>query len=289
MRLRHFRHALRVAACVGLLLAGISAARAQENRYFVTSDGVRLHYIEAGNPAAKTIVFVPGWTMPAWIWQQQIQYFSARYHVIALVPRGQGASEIAAGGYEPVRRGDDIGDLLARLGPQPVMLVGWSLGVLDALAYVHQHGDGRIAGLVLVDNSVGEEPAPTPSPPHHGPKIPHDIAMDRFVRSMFRKPPGEAYLERLVQASLVTPEPASRALLSYPVPRTYWREAVYSTQKPVLYVVRPGLEGQAGNLARKHPAAESVVVRDAGHALFVDDAAWFDALMQDFIHRRVWP
>jgi len=34
---------------------------------FTTSDGVRLHVIEAGPPQAQTIVFVPGWTMPAWI------------------------------------------------------------------------------------------------------------------------------------------------------------------------------------------------------------------------------
>ena len=41
--------------------------------------------------------------------------------------------------------------------------MGWSLGVLDSLAYVSAHGDDRLAGLVLVDNSVGEEPAPTVS------------------------------------------------------------------------------------------------------------------------------
>ena len=54
------------------------------------------------------------------------------------------------------------------LGPRPVLLVGWSLGVLDALAYVHTHGDAALAGLVLVDNSVGEEPAPVPRRPASG-------------------------------------------------------------------------------------------------------------------------
>ena len=44
----------------------------------------------------------------------------------------------------------------------PVLLVGWSLGVLDALAYLHAHGDAAVAGLVLVDNSIGEEPPPPP-------------------------------------------------------------------------------------------------------------------------------
>ena len=57
------------------------------NRVVTTSDGVRLHYLEAGPQAAHTLVFVPGWTMPAWIWMPQILAFSHRYHVVAFDPR----------------------------------------------------------------------------------------------------------------------------------------------------------------------------------------------------------
>jgi len=59
--------------------------------FFITSDGVRLHYLETGKGTA--IVFVPGWTMPAWIWSLQIQYFAKNFHVVALDPRAQGDSE----------------------------------------------------------------------------------------------------------------------------------------------------------------------------------------------------
>jgi len=64
---------------------------------------------------------------------------------------------------------------------------------------------------------------------------------------------------------------------------------VYSTAHPVLYIVRPGLAGQAENLRLHHPAAESVVLQGVGHALFVDDSQRFDTLVRDFIRRRVWP
>ena len=286
------RIAASIVAALIVLLAGPAAAEGTtRSRYFVTSDGVRLHYLEAGPHLGHTLVFVPGWTMPAWIWQPQISAFAQRHHVVAFDPRGQGDSDAPAYGYEPGRRGQDIAELIANLEPVPVLLVGWSLGVLDTLAYVRSHGDEKIAGLVLVDNSVGEEPPPPPRGSHRrGPVLPHAIAMHRFVLGMFHHRPSENYLDRLTEATLHTPEPASRALLAYPMPRTYWRDALYSTSRPVLYVVRPGwLSEQAANLARNRPGTQVAVFGDAGHALFVDDAARFNALLAGFIARTVWP
>jgi hypothetical protein len=40
------------------------AAPNQTSAFFTTSDGVRLHYVEAGDSKARAIVFEPGWTMP---------------------------------------------------------------------------------------------------------------------------------------------------------------------------------------------------------------------------------
>jgi non-heme chloroperoxidase len=288
--------AMRTAACIVaalvLLLARPAAAQGSaQSRYFLTSDGIRLHYLEAGPRVGHTIVFVPGWTMPAWIWEPQIRAFAQRYHVIAFDPRGQGGSDAPASGYEPGRRSQDIAELIGNLTPAPVLLVGWSLGVLDTLAYVRAHGDERVAGLVLVDNSVGEEPPPPPRAPRRpGPVLPHAIVMHRFVLGMFHHRPSDSYLDRLTEATLHTPESASRALLAYPLPRSYWREAVYSTRRPVLYVVRPGwLSEQAANLARNRPGTQIAVFGDAGHALFVDDAARFNGLLAGFIARNVWP
>jgi non-heme chloroperoxidase len=267
------------------------------DHFFLSSDGVRLHYLEAGPVSAHTLVFVPGWTMPAWIWMPQILAFSRRYHVIAFDPRGQGDSAVPAAGYEPVRRGRDVSELIAQLGPLPVVVVGWSLGVLDTLASIHVAGDHRLAGLVLVDNSVGEEPPPLhqsgplhqPGPHRFGRPPNHAEAMKQFVRMMFVHTPQPGYLDRLTQAALKTPEPASRLLLAYPVPRSYWREAIYATKVPVLYVVRQRWVAQGANLLRNRPNTEMDVFNDAGHALFVDDPARFNSVTDSFLKRRVWP
>ncbi len=283
---------MRRVAAIFLLFLTAAADPAERDRFFAASDGTKLHYIEAGPPTARTIVLVPGWTMPAWIFQPQIQALRHHYRVIAFDPRGQGQSDIPRAGYEPIRRGKDIAELLAHIGPEPAVVVAWSLGVLDTLAALRSQGDKRIAGLILVDNSVGEEPPPPTPPPPTGPpppKPPHAEAMRRFVAGMFHTPRPQAYLDRLTQATLRMPEDAAKALLAYPVPRSYWKEAVYTTARPLLYIVRPRWVPQAENLVRNRPGTETDIFTTAGHALFVDEPSRFNATVENFIRRRVWP
>lgn len=240
----------RILILAGVLLA--SAARAAD-RYFLTSDGVRLHYGETGQ--GRTIVMVPGWTMPAWIFETQIRAFSQHYRVIAFDPRSQGDSDVAATGHDPWRRGQDIAELIDRLGPDPVLLMGWSLGVLDSLAYVHTYGDRRLAGLVLVDNSVGEDPPPSGSggSAYHGRKLSRAQEMRFFVAGMFLRPQPQPWLDRLTEACLRTPPEAASALRAYPVPRTFWKAAVYSTAQPVLLSGAAEMGGAGGQSRRPSP------------------------------------
>jgi non-heme chloroperoxidase len=281
---------------LGLMASPVSAQptalpREVIDHFFLSSDGVRLHYLEAGPQDAHTLVFVPGWTMPAWIWMPQIQAFSRQFHVVAFDPRGQGDSAVPARGYEPVRRGRDLAELISHVDRRPVTVVAWSLGVLDTLAAINVAGDGSLAGLVLVDNSVGEEPAPVfqPGPPHHGPPATHAAAMIQFVRTMFRRVQPPLYLQRLTEACMHTPEAASRQLLAYPVPRSYWKQAVYATRVPMLYLIRPRWVAQGENLVRNRRNTEMEVFADAGHALFVDDPGRFNRVTEVFLRRRVWP
>lgn len=293
-RLRRRDFAL-VLGAAALWPGAASDAAEIQDRFFAASDGARLHYLEAGPPDARTLVFVPGWRMPAFIWRRQIETFSKDFRVVAFDPRGQGDSDIPASGYEPQRRGRDLGELIDHLGGDPVVIVGWSLGVLDALAYVTQAGDRRVAGLVLIDNSIGEDPAPRPAPkpaskPGRGGPTPDDAAsMRAFVRGLFETPQDPAFLDQLTAASLHTPEAVARALRAYDEPRSFWRDAVYSVRRPVLYAVRPRWRAQGEALARKHPSAELSVFEGAGHALFVDQPDRFDAVLSDFLKRRVWP
>lgn len=281
---------LAMAACLALGDAGWAA----ESRWFTTSDGVQLHYIEGGDANSRMVVLVPGWTMPAWIFDAQIAALEHHYHVLALDPRGQGESDVPAFGYTHERRGRDIAELLDHEASGRVVLVGWSLGVLDSLSMVAAEGDHRIAGLVLIDNSVGEGPAPTPvnstrSVEPHTP-MPEVRRRSRaeFVGRLFTTDPGEAYRARLTDDALRMSPEQERQLLSYTPPRTFWRETLYATSRPLLYVIRPRLEAQ-GQAVAARPDTQVVTFDRAGHALFVDEAERFNGLLTDFLdHRADW-
>lgn len=247
---------------------------------------MKLHYLEAGQ--GQTLVFVPGWTMPAEIWAPQIGYFAARYRVVVLDPRGQGRSAIPKQGYTAERRALDIKELLDRLPGEPVVLIGWSLGVLESLAYVHAHGDSRLSALVLVDNSIGEEPPPSFDPTFLERLRKNRAAtVEKFVRGMYKTPQPGAYLKTISTQAQRMSLDASIALLSYPYPREFWKDTVYGVRKPVLYAVTERFKGQALNFKNRHPQASIEVFEGAGHALFVDKAPRFNRLLDDFLAREV--
>ncbi|MBC7804474.1 MAG: alpha/beta hydrolase [Candidatus Parcubacteria bacterium] len=261
------------------------SARACLAENFTTSDGVRLHYIAEGR--GETLVFVPGWSMPAEIWRYQIAHFSRKYRVVALDPRSQGDSQVATSGNAMQRRAEDLNDLIEHLQARRVVLVGWSLGVLESLMFINMHGDSKVAALVFVDNSVGESPGQG-----RGDEIRYEPPRDRqrematFVGSMFktRRPPE--YLEWLTHEAMRTPPEVGARLLKIPYPRAYWRSAVHNTRKPLLYAVTPSLKEQAETLMRRRKGETSIeIFPGAGHALFVDDQERFNASLEAFLGR----
>lgn len=285
---------MRRVACAALLLLGIwmaatGAAASLDTEIhgssFVTSDGVRLNVLEAGpqgaGRATPVLAFIPGWSMPAAIWRAQLSALAVSHRVAALDPRGQGDSEIATDGYNIERRAADIAEFVARY-PR-VVLVGWSLGALEALHYLHLRGDSGIAALVLVDSSVGEEPVPPPGKSFiESLKQDREAALDGFVRGIFSTPRPEAEIMRLKNDALRMPLDASLTLFPGDIPRAHWRTIARGFRKPLLYAVTANFAEQAKNLQLNRPATQIAVFEEAGHALFVDEPDRFNQLLGEF-------
>ena len=252
-------------------------------QFLSTSDGVRLSTIVASPPRAQppVIALIPGWCMPAAIWARQITAFGERHVTVALDPRGQGESEVPAAGYNFERRAADLHEFLAPY--DNVLLVGWSLGALEALEYVNRYGEQKLTGLVLVDSSVGEEPAP---PSGSGfldaLRDDRDKTLDDFVRAIYTKPPAEAEIAALLAAAKRMALEDSIALLSSGIAREHWKEIAHAFTKPLLYAVTPQFAEQARNLEKNRPGTRIKIFEQAGHALFADEPEWFNRLILEF-------
>jgi hypothetical protein len=79
--------------------ASVKDRRAQDisptirDNYITTTDGAQIHSLQAGKPtSAPAIIFIPGWTLSASLWNQQLRKFSAGRLAIAVESRSQGES-----------------------------------------------------------------------------------------------------------------------------------------------------------------------------------------------------
>lgn len=267
--------------CMGIWLTGPVLAAPIVDRYFVTTDGVRLHYLEAGE-GDRSILFIPGWLMPAAIFQQQLETLSPHYRVLALDPRSQGLSEVFSGAHTPAVRTRDIDEWIAASKVGEFVLAGWSLGVLEGLDYLERYRPDGLRGLILIDNSIGEGTPPAPRPSSFFEKLGDPQRREAYLREfcagLFRQPPPPGVLDAVETSALRVPEAAARQTIAQPYPRTYWRNIVLRQKVPMLYAITPRLREQGDALAAKRPRLATVIVFDrAGHALFVDDTARFDA------------
>jgi microsomal epoxide hydrolase len=274
----------------GILLcsfwAPCAAAQAAKSAFFKTSDGIRIHYLEKGS--GSPIVFIPGWTMPAWIWQGQIDEFSKKYRVVAVDPRSQGESDKPPYGHLPETRARDYKELVDHLGLKQPVLVGWSMGCGELMKYVEQFGTDNIGGLVLVDGLVFDKPDPALFTGMSGwmNQLQEDRRKqaDGFVRSMFKKPQPQTYLQRLIDASMQVPADTAAVLIYNMIAVKSFSGGIERMNRPMLFAYQPETQATADLLKSKLGDKVRLERFDGdGHALFVDDPEKFNRVLEEFL------
>ncbi len=247
--------------------------------YIRTSDGVRIHYLEAGKGPA--IVFIPGWLCPTWIWEPQIRYFAAHYRAVAMDRRSQGDSEQVTEGLYPERMAQDIKELGEQLGLAPMIAVGHSMAVDELLAYVNRFGTADLAGLVLVDNGFGSAEASLPLAFFQLLISNRNLVLGNMGRSFFKKPPSQEFFERLNQSVNKIPTTTAVTLRISAGGHDY-RPMLGKIDKPLLFAITPGLKSAGELLKTRVPRARVEVFEDSGHVLFMDEADKFNTILEEF-------
>jgi esterase len=126
----------------------------------VVVEHFRLHYLDWGNSgrAASDILFLHGGGLNAHTWDVVSLMLRDRYRCVALDQRGHGDSEWSPGSdYGMASHLRDIEGFAPHLKLRRPVLVGQSMGGINAITYASRHSD-EMAGLVVVD--VGPEIIP---------------------------------------------------------------------------------------------------------------------------------
>jgi non-heme chloroperoxidase len=120
-----------------------------------TSDGIRLNYLESGDPAGRPVLLIAGFKAAATSWRPHLGALErAGYRVIALDRRGHGASPVGPDGAHTMHRhGADIGDTLAALDLQDATVVGQSMGGNAIWALLSAGPVEGIRDVVIVDQT----------------------------------------------------------------------------------------------------------------------------------------
>jgi len=274
------------AAVVFSTVAGHSLlAQSVKSDFFKTSDGVRIHYLESGS--GRPVVFIPGWTMPAWIWQKQIEEFSKNYQVIAVDPRSQGQSDKPTYGHLPETRAREYKELVDHLALKQPVLVGWSMACGEMIKYVELFGTSNVAGLVIVDGFVSDKPSNLFAPLSGFMNLlqqDREKQADGFVRQMFKKPQSEDYFKRLIEASTQVPADTAVVLIYNMLAVTDYSAGLAKIDRPFLFAYQPETQPAADFLKSKLGDKVQLERFDGdGHALFVDDPEKFNHVLADFL------
>ena len=275
-------------AVAASLVATVAEGQVREG-FATAPDGIRIHYLDAGS--GRAILFVPGWTMPAEIWEPQLRHFRRDFRAIAMDPRSQGTSTQTSEGLDSATRARDIRAVITHLRLTSVVLVAWSQGVTEAAAYVAEFGTADLAGLVFVDGVAGGEfDAPTVGrivKSLAGFQSNRESATRAFVRSMYKTPQPDAYLESMTRGSLRTSTAAALAMSVGALTADH-QAVLPRIDKPCLIIAPSGsMIGIYESMRDKIPGAQLVVIEHAGHAVFVDAAGEFNRIVDEFIRRRV--
>ena len=222
---------------------------------------------EFGSQHEPSVLLVPGGGQSRDVWLPTAKALAeAGRHVITLDLRGHGGSERPRDGrYDITALVGDLHAVLRQLSSRPV-IVGASLGGWIAATAIVEGGPDLASGLILVDSPAyidGDSPV-LPDRPSQGSQ-----AEDRAT----------GFDPAFVNG--VDADEVKRRVL----------EAIGQIEVPTLLLhdTRSALSSSydIADLARRIPAAEVAEVEDAEHPVALEHADTFNALLVEFLERRV--
>ncbi len=277
-----------------LLAAGAIPGRAQRNQWKdqkLKVGDIKIHYIEAG-AGDRTMVFIPGWTMIAEVWREQIPYFAARgFRVIAIDPRSHGETTRTDDGNTYEQQAADLLAFLRELRVDRPILIGWSAGISVLLEYLAGSELRTPERVVLVDGGVlGHKKDDYPGGSTIEEFRSRILAFqdsrakftEQFVKGMFKVPQPQQLIQEITRAAMEIPAGSVISL---------YADLFTGDRRPLLPRVRvPALIVMAEDnrltgeyIQGKISGSRLEIIEGAGHAVFLDKPQAFNQILESFL------
>ncbi|HET6889519.1 MAG TPA: alpha/beta hydrolase [Pyrinomonadaceae bacterium] len=144
---------LRVVSVIGTLILSLTTTTTVQAQLriadrFASANGVRLHYLIAGN--GDPVILLHGYAQNSHMWRPLMVELAKTRLVIAPDLRGFGQSSKPSGGYDKKTMAQDIHGLATSLGFKHASVVGHDIGLMVAYAYAAQY-PAEVDRIVLMD------------------------------------------------------------------------------------------------------------------------------------------
>jgi esterase len=278
-----------------------SAAVVLPQSHYQQVGALRLRYLDWGTDGLPPMLFLHGGALTAHTWDLCCLSLRTEYHCLALDQRGHGDSDWEPeADYSIAAQREDVKGFIDRLGLDRSILIGQSMGAINALAFA-VHYPERLSALVMIDA---------------GPEVrrPGSRRIRDFVHDVAEAPSLDAIIERalafnprrdatILRRSLMhnlrqTPEGGWRWKYdrrrfqnidreAHTAERRRLAEGLSRITCPSL-IVRGGdsdvfLEEDAVSLANRLPHGRHVTIADAGHTVQGDNPKALVAAIRNFL------
>ncbi len=128
------------------------AAWASLKKQVTLSNGLRLSYVELGDPAGEPLLLLHGYTDSSRSWSLVAPYLG-KYRLLIPDQRGHGASDAPLCCYGPTQFADDARLFLDALNVQRTAVAGHSLGSMVAITLAAEHPQ-RVSQMLLIGSTA---------------------------------------------------------------------------------------------------------------------------------------
>jgi pimeloyl-ACP methyl ester carboxylesterase len=286
------------ASATSVRAAGLESAWGSERKVVTLANGLRMGYVELGDPGKPVLVFLHGVTNSSLGYLPLGHLLSKHYRVFLLDQRGHGESDKPECCYTRLNFAHDVKLFLDLFGVERAHVAGHSLGGMVAQTFAAFWPE-RVDRLMIIGSTIGRRSPPSPDaarpPPVLGAwdaeirKLRDPIDPDSaFMKSWWDVPGVDAETQRhMRRESARIPADIWRAILDQGEVSRDLRTTAERIKAPtlLLFAGKDALFSAADNREMEAwlPRAKSVTLPMLGHSLPEEDPQAVAAELLEFL------